>query len=236
MRKHTSKIIVAAEPDGHVDFVARLAEQAVDSNADVVVLLGSLASKPQQPKTHLALLKALAESRLPAFYIPGPNDAPLREFLQEAASSEMAFPYVHGVHDTFALAPGHVLFVGMGGAILDQGEAMPDETESLAYPGWEVEYRLKFLQEIKDYEKVFLFTTFPEHKGSNLPGSSALAEVIKTYKPRLVLIGGTQRRTATLGTSLVIAPGSLVHGNFSVVDLKTGEAKPGLLRGFAHAA
>ena len=31
-----------------------------------------------------------------------------------------------------------------------------EELEQLSYPGWEVEYRLKILRELKDYPKVFL--------------------------------------------------------------------------------
>ncbi len=108
----------------------------------------------------------------------------------------------------------------MGGTVIDDPHTTRDEQERLCYPGWEVEYRLKFLNELKDYQKVFLFSTPPEHKGLHEPGSAVLAELIKSYKPRLALIGGKEPKHELLGTSLVVMPGSLAEGNVSIIDLR----------------
>jgi hypothetical protein len=108
--------------------------------------------------------------------------------------------------------------------------------ETLCYPAWEIEYRLKFLQELKDYSKVFLFTTFPAHKGIHQTGSVLLAEIIKTYNPRLVLVSGAEQKQETVGKSLVVSPGSLADGNFALIDLRTNEVTPGTLRQSARAA
>ena len=115
------------------------------------------------------------------------------------------------------IAPGYIVFTSIGGTVRDDPHMLRDELETLRYPGWEVEYRLKFLGELKDYQKVFLFSTPPEHKGFREQGSAVLAELIKTYKPHLVLVSGKE---LMLGTSLVVMPGSLAEGNFSMIDLR----------------
>jgi hypothetical protein len=236
MKTRLSKILLAAEPDGKVDFLRELAQQAVDMRADAIALLGSLAPRTKTPKIYGDIFKTIAEPRLPVFYIPGPDDVPFSEFLREAAGFEVALPNIRGVHATFAMAPGHVIFAGMGGKILDESDCVRDQRETLHYPGWEMGYRLKFLKELKDYEKVFLFTSRPERKGVNEKGSSAVAEVVKTYNPRLVLVAGRERDVFTLGNSSVICPGSLAHGHFTLIDFGSCEAKPGILRDFVRAA
>lgn len=231
-----SKIIAAAGPKGNVEAVRQLSEQARDIQADAVFLVGSLTPKDADPREYGRVLTALGETRLPAFYIPGAEDAPFGEFLREAANIETVFPNIHGVHGTFAMAPGHEVVTGMGGTILDEITASRDETETLRYPGWEVEYRLKFLKELKDYPRVFLFTTFPEHKGLHEDGSAVVAEVIKTYKPHMALVGGREHKREMIGTSLLIGLDSLAEGAFTVIDVRKGEARPGVLRHTASAA
>jgi uncharacterized protein len=113
---------------------------------------------------------------------------------------------------------------------------MRDETGGICYPGWEVEYRLKFLQELKDYRKVFMFTTFPEHKGRHEKGSAILAEVIKTHNPRLVLVGGREPGHEAIGKSLVVSLGRLAKGNFTVIDLGKREVTARMLRESVKAA
>src|SRR5258708_2147335 len=110
MRKHVVKVVVASEPGGNIDLVRRLTEEAVTGGADAIALLGSLAPKAKSPKIYGDLLKALAEPRLPAFYIPGPEDVPFSTFLRQAANFELVLSFVRGVHGTFALAPGYVVF------------------------------------------------------------------------------------------------------------------------------
>ena len=234
--RRLSKIIAAAGPKGNVEAVRQLREQARDIQADAVFLVGSLTPKDADPYEYGRVLTALGETKLPAFYVPGAEDAPFGEFLREAANIETVFPNIHGVHGTFAMAPGHEVVTGMGGTILDEITSSRDETETLCYPGWEVEYRLKFLRELKDYPRVFLFTTFPEHKGLHEDGSAVLAEVIKTYKPHLALVGGREHKREMIGTSLLIGLGNLAEGAFTVIDVRKGEAKPGVLRHTASAA
>ncbi len=155
---------------------------------------------------------------------------PIYEYLREAANIELVYPYLRGVHGTFAIAPGYIVFTGLGGTVIDDPHMIHEELETLRYPGWEVEYRLKFLGELKDYQKVFLFSTPPEHKGFHEQGSPVLAELIKTYKPRLVLVSGKELKHEMLGTSLLVIPGSLAEGNFSVIDLRHHTVETGSVR------
>ncbi len=219
MRKHVSKILATSEPLGHLEEVERLAKKVADTDTEAIAVLGSLASKSATPRAYGKLFKMLAETGLPTFYIPGPEDVPIDEYLREAANIEIVYPSLRGVHGTFAIAPGYIVFTGLGGTVIDDPQMRREELETLRYPGWEVEYRLKFLEELKDYQKVFLFSTPPEHKGFHEPGSATLAALIKSYKPRLVLVNGKEPKRELLGTSLVVMPGSLAEGNFSIIDL-----------------
>src|SRR5258706_15236570 len=213
MRKHVSKILATSEPLGNLEEVERLVKKVADTDADVIVVLGSLASKSATTRAYGKLFKMLAETRLPTFYIPGPEDVPIYEYLREAANIEIVYPYLRGVHGTFAFAPGYIVFTGMGGTVEDDPHMIREELETLRYPGWEAEYRLKFLNELKDYQKVFLFSTPPEHKGFHEQGSPTLAELINTYKPRLMLVGGKELKHEVLETSFWAMPGGLSVGN-----------------------
>ena len=219
MRKHVSKILATSEPLGHLEEVECLAKKVADTDAEAIAVLGSLASQSATHRAYGKLFKMLAETGLPTFYIPGPEDVPIDEYLREAANIEIVYSSLRGVHGTFAIAPGYIVFTGLGGTVIDDPQMRREELETLRYPGWEVEYRLKFLEELKDYQKVFLFSTPPEHKGFHEPGSATLAALIKSYKPRLVLVNGKEPKRELLGTSLVVMPGSLAEGNFSIIDL-----------------
>jgi Icc-related predicted phosphoesterase len=59
----------------------------------------------------------------------------------------------------------------------------------------------------------------PAHKGLREPGSELLAELIKTYNPRLALVGGAEPAQEDLARTLVVCPGRLDNGHYAVVDL-----------------
>jgi uncharacterized protein len=229
MRNVVTKIIASSEPNGNIEAVWQLTQEARNGGADAIVLLGSLVAKGADPRDCSEVLKAAGDSNLPVFYVPGENDVPYEDFLREATKFEVVFSNLRCVHGTFAMA-GPVLFSGMGGKIEDDPKANRSETESLSYSGWEMEFRLKFINELKDYQKVFLFTTPPEHKGLKEQGSVVVAEMIKTYAPRLAVIGGHQQKHEMLGNSHVVVPGVLTDGNFTMVDMRTHEVTPGTLR------
>jgi uncharacterized protein len=220
-----TRILCAADaPAG--DGVDRLLDSAEEQDVDAVVLVGDLST--EGPEGYRSLFKTLARGRLPTYWVPGPGDAPVHEYLREAHNMEVAFPFLHGVHGTAAFGPGYVLFAGFGGEISDNPDDPREELDRLRYPRWEPEYRLKLLRELKDYQLVLVFHTPPEHKGQSRPGSEIVAELINTYVPRIVVSGG-ERGTETLGRSLVVAPGSLQDGNYAIADLHARDARLGQL-------
>ncbi len=233
-RRFTRKVLALANLAGQHDYLERVVKLIPDLDVDALMLIGNLAGSGTKNEDYRTTFKILGRAPVPSFYIPGPRDAPVEVYLREAYNIEIVFPYLHGVHGSFAFAPGHVLVAGMGGEILDRDHGR-EEVARLAYPAWEVEYRLKVLRELKDYQKVFLFTHMPTHKGLHEAGSEELAELIKTHNPRLVIVydPGFSRsvlKHERLGKSLVVVPGSLAEGDFSVVDLHDAKIETGDVR------
>jgi Icc-related predicted phosphoesterase len=224
VRDQVTRIVASSEPRGLSEEVERLLEAARRDGAKALALLGDLGAEGEA-REYAGVLRTVGRANLPAFYVPGAGDVPFGKYLREAHNTEVVFPFLHGVHGTFAFAPGYVVFAGLGGEIADDPRHEREELERLSYPGWEVEYRLKMLRELKDYRKVFLFVTPPAHKGLQEGGSETLAELVKTYAPRLVLTGGEDSRRDLLGTSLVVAPGRLSEGGYALIDLLEGEVE-----------
>jgi Icc-related predicted phosphoesterase len=206
--------------NGETRPLEQLFAELPESAADAIAVVGDLGAPWSKADTYRAIFRVLGESHRPTFWVPGPTDAPLRDYLRESYNMEIAFPSLHGVHGTVALGPGEVLFAGMGGEIHDDPETIRAEEAVLRYPGWEVEYRLKVIREFDAREQVFLFTTPPAHKGLREPGSEVLAELIKTYDPGLVIVAGAEPAQEELARTLVVRPGRLDHGHYALVDLR----------------
>ena len=107
----------------------------------------------------------------------------------------------------------------MGGEIVDDPDTPRVEEAMLRYPGWEAEYRLRLIAEFDQPLKVLLFATRPAHKGLHEPGSEVVAELIKTYNPKVAIVAGEGASEERLGTSLVVCPGRLDLGVYSVIDI-----------------
>jgi hypothetical protein len=146
---------------------------------------------------------------------------------------EVAFPHLRGVHGSAASADGQVLFAGMGGEIVDDPSTPRVEEAILRYPGWEAEYRLKVIEEFDQPLKVLLFATRPMHKGLHEAGSEVVAELINTYSPKIAIVAGEGATEERLGTTLVISPGRLDLGVYSVIDIHDGSVEVGELTGAA---
>jgi Icc-related predicted phosphoesterase len=214
------KVAATGQIRGEVDLFGRLLDALTKTDADAIALVGDLGAPWSKADTYRAIFKALGEAGLPAFWVPGPTDAPLREYLSECYNLETVYPFLHGVHGTVATGAGGVLFAGIGGEIADDPKAVRAEEALLRYPGWEVEYRLKVVDEFDHPQKVFLFTTQPAHKGLGEPGSEVLAELIKTHRPRVAIVAGEDAAEEHLGTTLVVSPGRVDRGEYALVDLQ----------------
>jgi uncharacterized protein len=222
-RNRVTKILCAAGPrdaNSAVEHLVEAARRREDVHA--VALVGDLGTG--DPAAYRALFRLLASTELPTYWVPGPGDAPIDHYLREAYNVEVVFPSLRGVHGTMAFAPGPVLFAGFGGDVSDDPDAAREESARLSYPRWEPEYRLKLVRELAEHELVLLLATPPAHKGHGSTGSEALAELVGSYRPRLVVCGGEQR-TETLGRSLVVAPGRLADGHYAVVDLHSRDVE-----------
>jgi Icc-related predicted phosphoesterase len=214
------RLLAIGDIRGEVDALKGVFKTLPETGVDAVIVVGDLGVAWSKGDTYRAIFKTMGESGRPTFWVPGPIDAPIDEYLREAHNMEIAFRSLRGVHGTAAEADGQLLIAGMGGEILDDPDAKRGEESELRYPGWEVEYRLKVIREFKDRRLVFLFTTPPAHKGLHGPGSEVLAELIKTYNPRLVVVRGDGVAEERIGKSLVVSPGRLDQGEYAVVDLQ----------------
>jgi uncharacterized protein len=234
MSRDTRKLLAVGGINGATERLTTLLEELSDAPVAAVAVVGDLGAAWSKADTYRAIFKALGRLDLPAFWVPGQVDAPLSDYLRESYNMETVFPHLHGVHGTVALGPGQLLFAGMGGEIVDDPAAVRSEEALLRYPAWEVEYRLKMIHQLKEHPKVFLFTTRPAHKGLREQGSEALAELIKTHNPRLVVVSGEGAAEEKLAQSIVISPGRLDQGQYSLVDLREFSVEVGTLA--EHAA
>jgi Icc-related predicted phosphoesterase len=228
MASRVTRVLCAADPRGSEAAVRRLRETAADRGVHAIALVGDLGGGADRRQSYRTVFRALAGDGIPAYWVPGPGDAPVGDYLREAHSVEVVTPLVRGVHGTAAFAPGYLVVAGLGGAIDDDPDSPREEVERLAYPRWEAEYRLKLLAELGEHERLLVFATPPAHKGRGIPGSEAVAELIGTWRPRLAVCGGP-RETATIGRTLVVAPGSLAGGQYAVADLHSHDVELGEL-------
>jgi Icc-related predicted phosphoesterase len=201
----------------------QLLDIAAERDVQAVALVGDIGGGESRPDSYRAIFRLLGQSGLPAYWVPGPGDAPIAEYLREAYNMEIVFPFLHGVHGTAAFTPGYVLVAGMGGQIDDDPDVEREEVEGLRYPRWEVEYRLKIMRELQEHLLILLFATPPAHRGQEPSGSDVLKEVIATHRPRLVVTGG-ERGQSWIARTLVLAPGSLAEGQYAIADLQGREA------------
>jgi HSP20 family molecular chaperone IbpA len=212
-------LFVLAEVRGRLDLFDRLLEKVRESDADAVAVVGDLGAPWSKPSVHRKALQMLARTETPAFWVPGWWDGPLREYLPASSSIELVHPSLHAVHGTAAMGPGNVLFAGMGGLIDDDPRALTGEHVLVHYPGFEVERRFKVIDEPDVQQKVFLFATPPAHKGLGTGGSEIVAEVVKSYRPRVAVVAGERAGHVSLGTTLVVWPGRAEIGWHGLVDL-----------------
>jgi Icc-related predicted phosphoesterase len=223
--RRVTKILCASDLRGGGSALERLLEIGERRDVDALALVGDLSGDGGGVEEYRALFRTLAAGGRPTYWVPGAGDAPVADYLRETHNIEVVFGSVRGVHGTLAFAPdGHVVFAGLGGEVSDDTDAARDEIDRLRYPRWEAEYRLKPLRELDEHQLVLLFFTPPAHKRHGAGGSDVLAELVSTYRPRLVVCGG-ERGTELLGRSLVVAPGSLHDGHYAIADLHSREAE-----------
>ena len=218
---HVNSILCAADPGGSIDMLERLVVAADQHKVDAMAIVGNLGERGEN---YRRVFHALGRASCPVYWVPGPADAPVEHHLHEAFNIETAYPHVRGVHGTAAKASGELVFAGFGGEISDDPRQPRDEQRRLSYPRWEPEYRLKVLGELEYNSLVLLVWAAPVHKGLGTRGSQAIAELIGTYRPRLVVCGEGSG-VEVLGRSSIIAPGSLRAGYYAIAELRQRKAQ-----------
>ncbi len=219
MRKRANRILATAEPAGNKEQMTNFVEVAKNKEVDALAILGDITGENVDPPDFASIFKIIANANITAFIVPGPTDAPFVNYLREIHNIELTFPQIHGVHGTFAFAPGYIVFAGMGGEIEDTQKVQREEISQLKYAGWEVDYRLRFLETLKEYMKIFLFTSFPAHKGQSKPGVETLEQLIKTHNPRLTIVRGDTYEKFLIGKSEVVSPGLLGDKSIALIDI-----------------
>jgi Icc-related predicted phosphoesterase len=224
-QRRLSRVLCASDPRGSADALDSLGDLAKNGDVQAIAIAGDLGIGEDRSDSYRALFRTLGSIGLPAYWVPGPNDAPIADYLREAHNMELVFPLLRGLHGTAALSPdAHVLMGGMGGHVSDDPEAPREEISALRYPRWEAEYRLKILREFDELLTVLLFATPPAHRAHGDRGSDGIKELVGTYRPRLVVCGG-ERSSELIGRSVVVAPGSLAEGQYAIADLHSHEVR-----------
>jgi Icc-related predicted phosphoesterase len=221
MPRTPRNLLAIGDVHGDVGALERLLDRIDGTSVQAIAVVGDLTAEEQPSEEALRrIFRALGEAGTTTVWVPGRHDSPLQAYLRESHAIEVVHPFLHGVHQTVALIHGSLLVAGFGGEVVDEAETVREEASFLRYPGWEAEYRLKVLREFDEYHKLFLFATPVAHKGLGRRGSEVLAELVKTYAPRVVVAPAEEPGQAWLGTSLVVNPGSLCRGQYAVVDLR----------------
>jgi Icc-related predicted phosphoesterase len=68
------------------------------------------------------------------------------------------------------------------------------------------------------------FWSPPAHKGQGIAGSEVVAELIATFRPRLVVCSGDPR-SELIGRSTIVAPGRLADGCYAIADVQTQDVE-----------
>ncbi len=161
--------------------------------------------------------EALGRTGVYAAVIPGPEDAPLREFLKVGLNAEVDFPNVHLAHATL-LEDGETALEGIGGELThheDSGDHVVRVSKGLA------EYFLRGLWRSEKPLKVLLVAVPPTGKLGGEEGNPIVTEFIDSYAPTLCAASGESERRGwdRVAHTLIVNPGRLISGSAAWVDL-----------------
>ena len=110
---------------------------------------------------------------------------------------------------------------GRFGGRITEGER---ETETaLHYPGWEVMYRMAFLSQLEqDLVLIFHHPLAQVHEldlvDHEHAGREVITELVGAWRPRVVVVAGARQAREMYGTTVVVSPGHLDQGQYTVFD------------------
>lgn len=88
-----------------------------------------------------------------------------------------------------------------------------------------VEYRFKFISEMKSCPRIFLFNSLPHDPDVNPEGNTDLTRLIHTHNPQLVIAKGNEFFASWTGTSLLVSPGLLQDNSAAIIDYRDRTAE-----------
>ena len=84
MTRGIRRVLAVGPIRGAIEPLQRLlGEELPRLEADAIAVVGDLGTAWSKPETYRAVFKTLGEADLPAFWVPGPIDAPISEYLSE---------------------------------------------------------------------------------------------------------------------------------------------------------
>ncbi len=226
--------LVCGRLHGNAKALEGLAQLAQERRPDAILFVGGIvdpaaraeaARDPQAAEERLKedlifmerFFQALGKTGAFAAVIPGPADAPLREFLRVGMNAEVEHPGVHVVHASL-VTDKDLAVSGIGGEITladESGEPAVRVARATA------EYFLRGLWRAEQPRKVLLLAQPPTGRLGGDEGNPIVTELIDSYHPFLCAVGGeTEHRGAErVAHTLVVNPGRLVSGSVAWVDV-----------------
>jgi len=177
-------------------------------------------------RSYDAFFRALSDTGVWSYVIPGGIDAPLDLFLQVATNREVVARNTHVVHNRIAgkfVSPqARDMYVCGFGGIIDE-----DESETffvLQFSRWQALYAAESFKDYPD-PKMLLVHTPP--KAMSQHGSHVVEEMINTVRPSHAFCGavGGLQGEHEVGTTFVVCPGRMSEGNYAIVDSLTNNVQ-----------
>ncbi len=213
------KILACAGINGDDKATQRLLTVADSMRPDGILFAGGIVAPRDSPESKIEAMKkffdAIGRSGHTFGFIPGPNDAPLYEFLRAALNCEIVFPNVFSAHATLNKR-GEVVVDGLGGLFTEAKEA---GAPVIRYTHSSAEYFLRELWRAEGNVKILLLSEPPTGQLAN-KGSNFVREFVKSYHPTYCIVGGEKsyRGKEEIGDTIVVNPGALAEGSLALVE------------------
>ncbi|MBI2830601.1 MAG: hypothetical protein HYX81_05530 [Chloroflexi bacterium] len=198
----------------------KLIQVANERNPDAILFAGGITGMDSNPFQKTAFIgkffETLGKINKFAVVIPGPNDAPLWEFLRAAVSSEITSPNVAVAHAT-VVTNGQVAAGGIGGLITESEDV---GAPLIKHSHAAVEYFLRGLWKTRKSIKVLLLSELPPGKLAGNEGKGVVGELILTHHPAICVAPGKKKNRGfeQEAHGFVINPGLLSEGSAAWVD------------------
>lgn len=215
------RFLIAGQPDGRPEALAKLQAQVKERRPDGVLLAGGLVG--QSSLSHAERLKkwegcfdGLGELGVFTALVPGAQDVPLREFLRLAKDAEVQYRTLHVAHATL-WEEADLAVCGLGGELTED----EDQTEGrLCHSRAAAEYFLRTLWRAEQPHKVMLLSVAPFGQLGGATGNRICGDFIDSYHPSLCVVAGPtdHRGVQRIAHTLVVNPGRLADGSAAWLD------------------